>query len=273
MKEIKVGIVGCGAIGGYLARFIRHRMKGQMSLVALYDVDPLRARRLSRAVRREKGLVVGSLEELVTRADLVIEAAGAQSSFSIAKASLAAGCDTMVMSVGGIAGHLRQLEFIAKKHNARVYLPSGAIAGIDALKAARLGVISEVTLVTTKHPRSFSGVAYLKEKGIDPLKIKKETVVFSGSAAEAVRHFPQNINVAAVLGIAGIGEARTRVKIVASPLVRRNIHQVTVRSAAGSVVTRTENVPHPANPKTSFLAALSAACVLKQMVQPIRVGT
>jgi aspartate dehydrogenase len=98
-------------------------------------------------------------------------------------------------------------------------------------------------------------------------------VLFSGKAKEAVKFFPQNINVAAVLSLAGIGSSKTKVKIIASSKVKRNIHEIEIESEAGRVFTRTENLIHPDNPKTSFLAVLSAASLLKQILSPLRIGT
>jgi aspartate dehydrogenase len=131
----------------------------------------------------------------------------------------------------------------------------------------------KVTLVTRKHPRSFAGVKIIRQKRIDLNALKEDRLIFSGPAEQAVRLFPQNINVAAVLSLAGIGAKKTIVKIVASPAVKRNIHEVEVISEAGRVFSRTENIPHPDNPKTSFLAVLSAIAMLKQILTPVRIGT
>ena len=131
----------------------------------------------------------------------------------------------------------------------------------------------KVILITRKNPKSFQGLDYLKHKGIRLDKIKSDTVLFSGNARQAIKYFPQNINVAATLSIAGIGQARTQVKIIASPRVKRNIHEVYIESDAGRISTRVENLVHPDNPKTSFLAVLSAIAMLRQILEPVRVGT
>jgi len=177
------------------------------------------------------------------------------------------------MSVGGIVSHFRKLSSLAKKYNAKVYIPSGAISGIDALKAAKIGKIKKVILTTTKNPLSFKGVGYVEEKRIDLKRIKKDTVLFSGTAKDAVKYFPQNINVAAILSIAGLGEDKTEVKIIASPEINKNIHEIEIESEAARIFTRTENILHPDNPKTSYLAVLSAVATLKQILEPVRIGT
>jgi len=273
MAKLKIGIVGCGAIGTSLAKFIAKSLARQAELAGFYDIDISKSRRLCRIVLVPQGLAASSLQSLINRSGLIIECASAGSSFAIARASLIKRRDVMIMSAAGAAGNLKKLRGLAVKYHARVYIPSGAISGVDALKAASCGVIRKVTLTTYKNPRSFKGVPYIEQRGIKLSAIKKDKVIFFGPAREAVRHFPQNINVAAVLGMAGIGQDKTMIKIVASPAITRNIHQVRVQSAAADITARTENILHPENPKTSYLAVLSAAACLKQILEPVRIGT
>ncbi|MDD4953728.1 MAG: aspartate dehydrogenase [Candidatus Omnitrophica bacterium] len=273
MNKLKIGIVGCGAIGSSLAKIIREKFFRDSELAALYDVELVKAQKLSVALCGKKELAADSLKELIGRSGFVIECARAQDSWDIASNALRAGRDVMVMSVGGIAAHYKDLIKLARKGNCRVYIPSGAISGLDALKAANQQKISKVMLVTRKNPRSFAGVEYIKKRRINLAGIKKDKVIFSGSAQEAVKHFPQNINVASVLSLAGIGQEKTRVKIIASPGTSKNIHEVSVISDAGNIFTRTENILHPDNPKTSYMAVLSAEATLKQVLHPIKIGT
>jgi aspartate dehydrogenase len=271
MKDsLKVGIVGCGAIGSSLARVITADFKKEARLVALYDIDKDKAGRLSKLIGKD---ISTGLKQLIAKSDLVIEAASAKSSLAITKEALKRGRSVMVMSVGGIVEHAGELELLALRHRSRVYVPSGAISGIDALKAANIGKIRKVTITTRKNPLSFKGVDYVVRKKIDLDKIKGERLLFSGLAKEAVKYFPQNINVAAVLSLAGIGSANTRVRIIASSRAKRNIHEIEIVSDSGRVFTRTENVLHPDNPKTSYLAVLSAIATLKQVLTPVRIGT
>jgi aspartate dehydrogenase len=272
-KLLKIGIVGCGAIGSSLTRVIVRDFSKQTKLAALYDIDILRAKRLSQAVSKFKDLSVNNLDQLINKSELVIECASARNSWSIAQNVLKNGRDIMIMSVGGVASYLEELSNLAKKYNACVYIPSGAISGIDALKAARQEEIKEVILITRKNPISFKGVKYIEEQKIRLDKLKKDKLLFSGKAQEAIKYFPQNINVAGVLSLAGIGQERTQVKIIASPKEKRNIHEVQIVSRAGSIFTRTENVLHPKNPKTSYLAVLSAVATLRQILEPIKIGT
>lgn len=272
-KLLKIGIIGCGAIGSSLAKVIVRDLSKHAELAALYDIDIKKAQRLSKVISKKKNLAVINQKQLINRSNLVIESASSACSWDIAKAVLSKGRDIMIMSVGGIAGHFKQLSVLAKIRNSRVYIPSGAISGIDALKAARLAKIKKVILTTRKNPRSFKGVKFIKDRGINLEKIKKDKVLFSGSAAAAVKYFPQNINVAAALSIAGIGQNRTYVRIIASPSTTKNIHEIQIQSNAGRIFTRTENILHPDNPRTSYLAVLSAIATLRQILVPVRVGT
>lgn len=272
-KRLKIGIVGCGAIGSSLARIICRDFSKSAYLNALYDIRPERSEGLSCEIRKSLNLKSDTLSELIRKSDLVIEASSARSSFDIARKTLLNGRSIMIMSVGGILGHLNVLEKLAKRKQARVYIPSGAISGVDALKASKLGRITKVVLSTYKNPAAFKGVDYIKKKGFDLDRIKNEKILFNGRAKDAVKFFPQNINVAAVLSLAGIGSSKTKVKIIASKKVKRNIHEIEIESQAGKVFTRTENLIHPDNPKTSFLAVLSAVATLKQILSPVRIGT
>lgn len=154
-----------------------------------------------------------------------------------------------------------------------MYIPTGAIAGIDALKAASLGKIKTVTLRTTKPVGAFYGVPYITEKNIRLKSIRTERLIFRGSAHQAAKAFPQNINVAATLSLAGVGPEKTRVEIIASKKAKKNIHCIEVISQAGTIRCQTENVAHPGNPKTSYLAVLSAIAMLRQLVRPVTIGT
>jgi len=270
--KLRIGIVGCGAIGGSLAKEIVSNFSKDASLAALYDIRPEKSLDLARKLRKSVKLCAANLNNLIKRSELVIEASSARASWEISRKCLSAGRDIMVMSVGGMVGHPGSLQSLAGKNNARVYFPSGAISGIDALKAANIGKVRKVVLTTRKNPAAFRGVEYVAKRfKLDGLK--KDKLLFSGSASSAVKYFPQNINVAAVLGLAGIGMRKTQVRIIASPHTAKNIHEVQILSDAASIFTRTENILHPQNPKTSYLAVLAAIATLKQILQPIKIGT
>jgi len=272
-KLLKIGIVGCGAIGTSLAKAIVIDFSRKARLVAIYDIDKNKALGLAEKLKVSVAIVSSSLDCLIEKANLVIEAADAKSSLNIAKSALNKGRHIIIMSVGGIVDHINQLKNLAQRNQAKLFIPSGAICGIDGLKGASEGRIKKVILITRKNPRSFAGLDYIRQKGIKLDKIKKDTVLFSGNARKAIKFFPQNINVAATLSITAIGLEKTQVKIIASPKVKRNIHRIYIESDAGKILTRVENLIHPDNPKTSFLAVLSAIATLRQIMEPVRVGT
>jgi aspartate dehydrogenase len=179
----------------------------------------------------------------------------------------------MILSVGGIIEGYQELLVLAEEKGTRVFIPSGAVCGLDGLKAGACAGIKKVTLTTIKPSKAFLGNPYVLKRKIRLDGLQEDVVIFEGDALTAIRAFPQNINVAATLSLAGIGAAKTNVRIIASAAIERNIHEVEIESQAGRITTRTENIAHPDNPKTSFLAVLSAIASLKQILDPVKVGT
>lgn len=266
---MKVGIVGCGAIGRELAQAIDREIE-EAQLVALTDIDKEKAKELVESLKEKPEIL--PLDELIERSDLIIEAASKDVVPSLAKKVIDQGKDIMIMSVGGLLGN-EDIFNLARKRNSKIYLPSGALAGLDGVKSASIGRIDSVTLTTRKPPEGLKGAPYIKRNKIDLDTITKEKVIFEGSATEAVEGFPQNINVSATLSLAGIGAEKTMVRIIADPEIKRNIHEIEVKGEFGRLISRTENLPSPKNPKTSYLACLSAIATLKGIVNNIKVGT
>lgn len=271
-KILKVGIVGCGAIGTSLAKSIMSDFSDKAQLSGLYDLDIEKAYNLAHAINNQK-LAALNLESLINKADLVIEATKADSVVEIIKKTISASKDIMIMSVGGIVEDYKELFIMAQEKNTHIFIPSGAICGIDGLKAAALGKINKVTLTTKKPAKAFLGVPYVLKQKIRLDNLSEDTVIFEGDAFSAIRAFPQNINVAVTLSIAGLGPKDTLIRIIASPKIERNIHEVEIISDSGKIITRTENVVHPDNPKTSYLAVLSAVAILKQILEPVKIGS
>jgi aspartate dehydrogenase len=272
IRKLKIGIVGCGAIGSSLAKAVVAGLGDSALLAALYDINPEKSKLLSKRLAKTAKFYVDDLKTLIRKSDLVIEASCGKAAWDIARKALSAKRSVMIMSVGGMSGHLKQLFDLAKRNQVKAYFPSGAISGIDALKAANTDGVKKVVLTTRKHPDAFSGVEYVVNN-FNLKGLKKEKILFCGTAEAAVKYFPQNVNVAAVLGLAGIGMHKTKVRIIADPQVRKNIHEILIESKAAKIFTRTENVLHPQNPKTSYLAVLSAVATLKQILQPVKIGT
>ena len=275
MRKFKVGIVGCGAIGTALAKVLikDRKLNFRAVLSAVCDKDPDHAQKLLRTVKKK--LLVLSLPEIVKHCDFVIEAAHPSISSSVAELALKNNKYVLIMSVGGLLKFpFKQLRDLIAKTSGRLYCPSGAIAGVDALLAAQVGGIRRVRLVTTKPPQALKGAPYFKTHDFPEFRHGEEKkVVFRGSALQASKAFPQNINVAAILSLAGIGPKKTEVEIWATQVAGTNRHEVTIEGNFGTIRTTTENIPAPDNPKTSYLAILSAAATLRKAFTTLRLGT
>ena len=267
--RIKVGIIGCGTIGSELGRAIATEMP-ELNLVALSDIKMERARELAQHLPIKPQVL--TTDELIDLVDLVVESASKEIAAEIVEKALKRGKDIMVMSTGGLLGK-EALFSLAREKNCYIHLPSGALAGLDGVKSAAGGGIDSVTLTTRKPPAGLKGAPYIIKNKIDLNSIKEEKSIFEGTAEEAIEGFPQNVNVSATLSLAGIGPQKTKVRIVADPNIDRNIHQVEIEGKFGRLICMTENFPSPSNPKTSFLAILSAIATLKGITTRIKVGT
>lgn len=271
MRIKKIGIVGCGAIGSRIAWAIVNDFSDLAKLSAVYDIAIDKAHRLADSLMK-RNIVVPSLEGLISKSDIVLEAASAEASADIARRAVMAKRDCLIMSIGGLLNAYDVFD-LAKKKGCSIYVPSGAVCGIDGLKAHKLANIKKVTLITRKPPCALKGAPYILKNKIDLNAIKEETEIYEGSASEAVLLFPQNINVAAVLSLAGVGKEKTRVRIFCSPDYSVNTHEVEIESDAGKTFIRCENNPSPDNPKTSYLAILSAIADLRQIFEAVKIGT
>ncbi len=252
-----VGILGCGAIANIITNYAAEGKLG-VDINFFYDRDIERAENLASQV---DGTVLLSIEDMLDKVDLVIEAASPQAVRKVVPTIISKGVDMIVMSVGALMDNeLReQLDKLAKENNAKIYAPSGAIVGIDGIKAASIGKIQSASLVTRKPPRSLG------------ISTDKEKILYEGKAGDAVRKFPMNINVAATLSLACGMEVD--VKIIADPTVDCNMHEVHVVGEFGEFRTITENMPCATNPKTSALAAYSAIRLLKSLNDNLKIGT
>jgi aspartate dehydrogenase len=267
---MKIALIGCGSIGTIIAQSINEK-KINVELKYVYDINLKKAVEFAKKFHTEYKDFDEILKEDL---DLVLEAASQEAVKTLILKALIAKKNVMVMSTGALVDErlFREIKQLAMKNNLKVYLPSGAIAGLDGIKSAS-NEIERVTLKTTKHPKSLEGAPFFEKHHINLNDIKKPTIIYEGSAEEAVKLFPSNVNVAASLSLAGIGTKRTKVQIIADPNITSNIHEIVAEGKFGVLKTRTENVPTPDNPKTSYLAALSAIATLKKINESIQVGT
>ena len=204
--------------------------------------------------------------------DIVVECAPAALLRDIAEPALSAGRTLITLSCGALLDNFDLVE-LARRHGGRILVPTGALLGLDAVQAAAQGEIARVHMVTTKPPEGLDGAPYLVERGIPVRGIRERQCVFSGSAREAARGFPANVNVAAALALAGIGPDRTTIEIWADPAVDRNIHRIEVEADTVRLKLEIENVPSVENPKTGRLTPLSVVALLRKTGSPLAIGT
>ncbi|MFI5269461.1 MAG: aspartate dehydrogenase, partial [Chloroflexota bacterium] len=268
-------IIGVGAIGSYLANAIHAGKAGATSLLGVADIPQTEPRLREVAERCGCKWETDPLRLTELEPDIVIEAAAQQALRQYAIPLLERGVDLLAMSVGALADpdFLAQLQAAIVRTGRKLYVPSGAIGGIDVLRAAAVDGIEEARLTTTKPPAGLRGAPYLEEHPVDLDAIQEPTTLFKGSVADAVHGFPQNVNVAAILNLASTGAKSISVEVVADPGSDRNVHEIYARGTFGEMTLRVANVPSPDNPKTSHLACLSPLALLRRLSAQVVVGS
>lgn len=268
-RNLTVAIGGLGAIGLHLAKALDAGVEG-LRLTAVAARDQEKARRSIAGFRAPPAIV--PLSELAERADVVVEAAPAAVFEAIAEPAIARGRIFVPSSVGALLPRMHLVER-ARETGARIIVPTGALLGLDAVRAAAEGEVESITIETRKPPRGLEGAPYLVENGIDVLSVTTPKRVFKGNAFDAARGFPANVNVAAALALAGIGPQRTMVEIWADPGVTRNTHTIRVEAAAARLTMTIENVPSEENPRTGKITPLSILACLRGLTSTLKVGT
>jgi aspartate dehydrogenase len=267
--SLSVAIGGFGAIGKVVAQRLDQGIDG-LTLTAVAARNAARAKEAMAGFRRKVAVV--PLAHLSEHADIVVECAPAAVLRELAEPALAVGRIVIVLSCGALLDHFDLVDF-ARRQGGRILVPSGALLGLDAVTAAAEDGISNVQMITRKPPQGLSGAPYLEANGIDVRGLSEPKCVFSGTARDAARGFPANVNVAAALALAGIGPDRTIIEIGADPTVTRNIHRIEVEAAAARFTMQIENVPSAENPRTGRLTALSVIAALKKLASPLAIGT
>jgi len=265
----RVAIGGFGAIGRVVAQHLDRGIEG-MALAAVSARDVARAQAAMADFVHPVPVV--PLARLWEQADIVVECAPAAVLRDIAEPALAHGRLIIVLSCGALLDNLDLVD-LARRSGGRILVPTGALLGLDAVVASAEGGITSVNMITRKPPRGLLGAPYLEANGIDITGLTKPKRVFAGTAREAARGFPANVNVAAALALAGIGPDRTTVEIWADPNVTRNTHRIEVEAEAARLSMLIENVPSAENPRTGRLTALSVIAALKKLSSPLAIGT
>ena len=271
---MRIAILG----GGTIARLVLEQARaGALPGVDLIAVAGRNPSSRGSTLAREFGIpyLVGRDALIAQRPQAVLEAAAHAAVKEHLVALLDAGISVVVLSAGAFAqaGLREAAEQAAARSGALLFVPSGGIGGLDALKAACIAGVEEVSIQVAKPPAAWKGIPYVEALGVDLDRLHGARTLFEGPAGEGVAHFPQNVNVAAVLSLAGIGWQRTRLKVVADPALTVNTHTIRVSGRTGRFTVVLENVPTPENPKTSWLACCSALAALRAISSAVRYGS
>ncbi len=267
-EPLKVGIAGLGAVGLEVGRRIEAGIPGLvLTAVSVRDVD--KAKRNLPSIGSSVAVVPA--EALAESCDLVVECLPPALFRAVASSAVERGRLFMPLSVGQLLENW-DLVARAKETGARILVPTGALIGLDTVRAAAEGTIRSVTMITRKPPGGLEGAPYLVERGISLKGLNTAKKVFDGSARDGARGFPANVNVAAALSLAGIGPDKTRLEIWADPALERNTHRIEVDADTASFSMAIENVPSE-NPKTGRIVALSTIATLRGLVAELKVGT
>jgi aspartate dehydrogenase len=272
---MRVGIIGGGTIGRL---FVEHIRRGDLGKdVTVVAIGGHRRGTRSEALATEFAIPFSTETAalIAARPDVVIEAASHDAVRQSCGPLLENGIGVIVLSGGALCDDaLRaRLERAAHASGALLYVPSGGIAGLDALKAACVAGVDEVQITVMKPPPAWKEIDYVEQLGVDLDHLREPRTLFEGAARDGVPLFPANVNIAAVLSFAGIGLDRTRLKVIADPALTHNTHLIEIRGRTGNISIKVQNVPAPDNPKTAWLACYSALAALKLAKSPVRYGT
>ena len=266
---LRVAIGGFGAIGRSIAAFLSAGIPG-LELVAVSAQNIKNAQAHVDTLAHPVAVV--SLNELAELAEVIVECAPAKAFDDVAVPAIDAARIFMPLSVGALLSRQALIDK-AKETGARIIVPTGALIGLDAVRAAAEGTIHSVKLVTRKPPAGLKGAPYLEENNISLDDLTSPLKIFDGSARDGIKGFPANVNVAAALSLAGIGPDKTRIEIWADPSIDRNIQHVEVEADSARFEMTIENIPSPENPRSGRITALSAIAALRGLVSPLKVGT
>lgn len=266
---MKIGIAGFGTIGRVVARHIEASAL-PLELAAVSAGDPVRAATAMAQLRSPVPIV--DTTELVAVSDVIVDSAPTAAFRDIATATLGAGKTLVTVSGAALMQWPEAIE-IARAHGGRIILATGALLGLDAVRAAAVGTIHSVTMVTRKPVKSLVKAEHVVRNRIDLSELTEPLKIFAGSALEGAMAFPANVNVAAALGMAGIGPALTRLEIWADPALERNTHRIIADSDSARFELIIENIPTDENPGTGRITAQSIVAALNDLVSPIRIGT
>jgi aspartate dehydrogenase len=283
-RPIKVAVAGLGAVGFPVARALESGAIKGMTLASVSARDHDAAfSKMANAFSHPPPPIL-PLEELADSADVVVEAAPPSEFGVIAGSAVARGRTLVALSATQLLSHCYIIDE-ADRTGARIIVPTGALLGLDAVRAACRPEVAhqfpasaneggaDVVMSTRKPPAGLQNAPFVREQGLDLLALDAPLRLFQGSVREAAGLFPANVNVAVALSLAGVGPDKTMYEVWADPGVSRNTHRIEVQSPATSFSMEIAGVPSRENPATGMLTPLSVIDALEGMVSPFRVGS
>jgi aspartate dehydrogenase len=276
--EKKVAVIGYGSIGREIIAATKRGEIPNAKIVALFDKE---SRVISSVGSDNSELhLFTDFNEfynspIYSNLDIIIECASKDAVREYGKKIIESKKDLIVLSVGAFSDkeYLSELQNLSNLNNTRILIPTGAIAGLDSIRSVKK-YLESLTITTTKHPKSFVGAPFFNKSKIKLEDISKKTVLYEGNAITAIEFFPANVNVAVSIALAGIGLEKTQVKIIADPTMSVNKHEILGKGSFGEIHIIVQNIPSPTNPKTSYLASLSAIeCLRSFCNENFRIGT
>jgi aspartate dehydrogenase len=272
---MRIGLIGGGTIARLVLEHVRRGELAGLEIVALMGRPGGAPRAAQLAAEFKVPYVTDRAGLLERRPEVAVEAASHDAVREHLVPLLESRVGVVVLSAGALVDDRLRLaaEQAAVRHEALLYVPSGGIGALDTLKTARLAGVDEVSIQVAKPPAAWKGIPYVERLGVDLNALREAKTLYEGPARDGVPHFPQNVNIAAILSLAGIGADRTQLKIVADPALTLNTHTIRVAGRCGRFTLVLENVPSPDNPKTSWLACYSALAALETLGGKVRYGT
>lgn len=274
MRRLRTGIIGGGAIGSYILDALMENKVENCEAIVLSGRSE-KSRGKDKVLSYGLSWVTDPVEMLNYDLDVIVEAASHEALEQYGLDILKTGVDFVPVSLGALVDGdlLRRLREAAAEGGSTLHIPSGGIGGLDALQAAVIAGVDRVTMTSRKPPRAWKNIPYVEAMGIDLDNMTEKTVLYEGPARDCVKEFPQNINIAADLSLAGIGFDETIIRILADPTVVLNTHEIEWEGTAGKAHIVFENLPIPVNPKTTYQASLSILAALKRLRSPYHIGT